>query len=112
MKNGTQGGIRTGKDNGVLWQPLQRSLIVEPEVLIETGLRAAAAIELARAGHGDQRMAFRVQMHRNIQRIAADYPAWRVQQIQVAGVAFGIKRPLYGEGPEVMSSVQEGFLRV
>ena len=79
MKNGTQGGIRTGKDNGVLWQPLQRSLIVEPEVLIETGLRAAAAIELARAGHGDQRMAFRVQMHRNIQRIAADYPAWRVQ---------------------------------
>ena len=80
-------------------------------MLIETGLRAAAAIELARAGHGDQRMAFRVQMHRNIQRIAADYPAWRVQQIQVAGIAFGIKRSLYGEGPDVMSSVQEGFLR-
>lgn len=80
-------------------------------MLAQTRLRAAAAIELAGAGHGDKRMAFGVQTHGNIQRIPAHNPARRVQQIEVAGLAFGIKWTLNGKRPDVMSGVQEGFLR-
>jgi hypothetical protein len=50
---------------------------------------AAAAIELAGAGHGDKRVAFGVQPNGNVQRIAAHNPARRVQQVKVAGFAFG-----------------------
>jgi hypothetical protein len=56
-------------------------------------------------------VAFGVQPNGNVQRIAAHNPAGRVQQVKVAGFAFGIKRTLNGERPDVMSGVQEGFLR-
>lgn len=35
----------------------------------------------------------------------------RVQQVKVAGLAFRVKRTLNGKRPDVMSGVQEGFLR-
>ncbi len=111
VKDGTQRGIRAGKDNGVLRQPLQRGIFVEVKMLVQTSLRAAAAIELTGTGHGDKRVAFGIQPNRNIQRIAADNPARWVQQIEVAGFAFGIKRTLNGKWPDVVSRVQEGFLR-
>jgi hypothetical protein len=34
-----------------------------------------------------------------------------VQQVKVAGFAFGVKRTLNGERPDVVGGVQEGFLR-
>ncbi|KAI3491526.1 hypothetical protein L1887_44147 [Cichorium endivia] len=111
MKNGAQRGIRAGEDNGVLRQPLQSGIFVEVKMLVKTRLRAAAAIELARPGHGDERVAFGVQPNGNVQRIAAHNPAGRVQQVKVAGFPFGVKRTLNGERPDVVGGVQEGFLR-
>lgn len=80
-------------------------------MLIQTGQRAAAAIELAGAGHGDEGMAFGVEPHGNIQRIPAHNPAWWMQQVKVTGFPFGIKRALNGERPGVTRGMEEGFLR-
>ncbi|MNP52255.1 hypothetical protein D3C76_1466340 [compost metagenome] len=43
--------------------------------------------------------------------IPANNPARRMQQIEVAGLAFGIERTLYGKGTDVTGSVKEGFFR-
>ena len=43
--------------------------------------------------------------------IPANNPARRVQQIEVAGVVFGLERALYGKGADMTSRVKEGFFR-
>ena len=96
VEDGTQRGIGAGKDNGVLRQPLQRGVFIKIKVLVQTGLRSAAAIELTGAGHGDERVAVGVQPDRYVQCIAAHNATWWVQQIEVAGFTFRIKRPLNG----------------
>ncbi len=80
-------------------------------MLTQTCLRTAAAVELAGAGHGDKRVAFGVEPHGDIQRIAAHNSAWRVQQVKVAGFPFGIKRTLNGERSGVTRGMEAGFLR-
>lgn len=111
MKNGAQRGVRAGEDNGVLRQPLQRGVVIKVKVLAQTRLRAAAAVELAGAGHGDKRVAFGIEPNGNVQRIAPHDAAGRVQQVKVARFPFRVKRPLNRKRPDVVSGVQEGFLR-
>ncbi|GHM23166.1 hypothetical protein EBZU44_17100 [Enterobacter cloacae] len=56
-------------------------------------------------------MAFGVEPHGNIQRIPAHNPAWRMQQVKMAGLAFRVKRALNGERPGVTRGMEEGFFR-
>ena len=39
VEDGTQRGVRAGKDNGVLRQPLQRGVFIKIKVLAQTRLR-------------------------------------------------------------------------
>lgn len=80
-------------------------------MLVQTCLWAIAAVKLTGTGHGDKRMAFGFEVNGDIQRITADNPAGWVQEIKMAGITFGIKRTLDGKRPDVVSGVQEGFLR-
>ncbi|MNP04528.1 hypothetical protein D3C76_964450 [compost metagenome] len=111
MENRAESGVRTGEENGVLRQPLERCVLGHKKTLIEKRLRAATTIELTGTRHGDQRMAIRGQFDRNIQRIAADNSAGRMQQIEMTGFVFGIKRALNGKRADVSRRVQNGFFR-
>ena len=64
-----------------------------------TSNAAVAAIELGRGGRGDQRVRARVHLHVDAQLVAADDAAGRMHEIDVAGIAFGIERPLHDERP-------------
>ena len=56
--------------------------------------RRVAAIELGRRRRGDQRMRARVHLHVDAQLVAAHHAARRMHEIDMAGIAFGIERPL------------------
>ena len=111
MKDGSQPGVRAGKENGVLGEPLQRGIVVEIKMLLKARQLAAAAVELARAGHGDQRVTRGVQVNGDIERIPAHDPRRGMKQVKVAGFVFRIKRALNGERTDVVSREQDGFFR-
>src|SRR5690606_18930762 len=101
MKHRLQSGVGTGKKDRLLRQPFQRGALFYKEVLIQTCLRTAATIELAGTGHGDKRMAVWFKLYGNVEFIATDNAARRMQQVKVAGLFFGIKWALNGERADV-----------
>ena len=66
------------------------------------GMPAFAAIELGRGWRGDQRVRAGVQLHINAKFVTADDTARRMHQVDMARIAFGIKRPLNDERSLVM----------
>ena len=109
MKGGRQSGVGAGKEDRVLRQPLERRVFGQRQGLLKPRLRAAAAIKLAGAGHGDQGMAIGINGRANGELIAADDAAGRMKQIEVAGLCFGIKRALNGEGTDMATGGERGF---
>lgn len=109
MKRSMQSGVSAGKENGILRQPLERCVIAQRQGLQKPRLRAAAAIKLAGAGHGDQRMAIGLNRGADGEFIAADDTAGRMKQIEVAGLFFGIKRTLNGEWTDMTTGGERCF---
>ncbi len=72
-------------------------------------MRAAAAVKLAGAGHGYQRMAAGGKLRANCQLITADDAAGRVKQIEVTGLFFRVKRALDGQRADVLGAGENGL---
>lgn len=77
--------------NRILWQPLQRCVIAQRQVLLKVRLRAAAAVKFTGTRHGDQRMAIRVNYCVDDEFVTADDTTGWMKQTEVAGFFFGIK---------------------
>ena len=109
MKGSEQPGIRPGKEDGILREPLQGRLRGEGQLLAQKRLRAAAAVKLAGARHGYQRMAAGVKVGANCQLITADDATGRVKQIEVTGLFFRVKRALDGQRADVLGAGENGL---
>ncbi len=66
-----------------------------------------AAIKLGRGGGGDQCVAAIGGVGSQLEYVAAHYTPGRVDDIDVANVAFGIERPLHDEGPFVRATRED-----
>ena len=72
-------------------------------------MRTAAAVKLAGARHGYQRMAAGGKVRANCQLITADDAAGRVKQIEVTGLFFRVKRALDGQRADVLGAGENGL---
>ncbi len=95
--------------NRILWQPLQRCVIAQRQVLLKVRLRAAAAVKFTGTRHGDQRMAIRVNYCVDDEFVTADDTTGWMKQTEVAGFFFGIKRTLNSEQTDMMTGGERGF---
>ena len=104
---GAQGGIDPGKVDVLLGQPLQGGLVFQLQMAGLAGLVSQAAIELGRAGGGDQGLGAGLQMDLDRQAVARHHPAGGVQQIEVTDLALGIKGALHRQGA-ALAAVHQG----
>ncbi|GKP37657.1 hypothetical protein NUKP28_34210 [Klebsiella quasipneumoniae] len=109
MKGGGQPGVRPGKEDGILREPLQGRLRGEGQLLAQKCLCAAAAVKLAGARHGYQGMAAGIKVGANRQFITADDAAGGVKQIEVTGLFFRVKRALDGQRADVLGAGENGL---
>ncbi|MNT22304.1 hypothetical protein D3C72_1576850 [compost metagenome] len=72
--------------------------------------RADAAVELAGAGHGQQRVAARLQLDIQLQAVAGDDPTGWVQHVDVARCTFRIERSLHQKRSEMPPRTKAGHL--
>jgi len=103
-----QAGTGAGEADIAVGQPFQGGTFGQMEMLLEHRNGAGAAVELGRAGHGQQRVAAGLQVHVEGQAITADHAARGVQHIHVARRAFRVKRALHQKRSEMTSRTNTG----
>jgi len=94
----------------VLRQPFQSAAGGEVKALGEPRGRADAAVELARAGHGQQGMAAGLEVDIKFEAVAGDDAPWRVQHIDMAWRTLRIERPLHQKRSDMTPRTKAGHV--
>jgi hypothetical protein len=98
-------------EDGFLGQPFERGAVVRTQahVLARTGRGAAGAgaVPLGRAGRGCQHLAAGAEPHRDVERVAADHAAGRMNDDDLAGARpFRVQRLLHPQRARMRAADQ------